>query len=69
MKNMHFLSQWSTIKLSCMHFDLVFNACLCSFFAKVGLCHVSGLSDDHIDKTKYRAGERVTAKILKVYCL
>uniref|UniRef100_A0A2N9FCM1 S1 motif domain-containing protein n=1 Tax=Fagus sylvatica TaxID=28930 RepID=A0A2N9FCM1_FAGSY len=34
----------------------------------VGLCHVSELSDDHIDniETKYRAGERVTAKILKV---
>lgn len=34
----------------------------------VGLCHVSELSDHHIDniETKYRAGERVTAKILKV---
>ncbi|KAI4332058.1 hypothetical protein L6164_016997 [Bauhinia variegata] len=34
----------------------------------VGLCHVSEISDDHIDdiQTKYRAGERVTARILKV---
>nr|XP_015898902.2 rRNA biogenesis protein RRP5 isoform X1 [Ziziphus jujuba var. spinosa] len=34
----------------------------------VGLCHISELSDDHIDniETKYRAGERVAAKILKV---
>lgn len=34
----------------------------------VGLCHVSELSDDHIDniETKYRAGERVKAKVLKV---
>lgn len=34
----------------------------------VGLCHVSELSNDHIDniETKYRVGESVTAKILKV---
>ncbi|XP_019053357.1 PREDICTED: rRNA biogenesis protein RRP5 isoform X2 [Nelumbo nucifera] len=34
----------------------------------VGLCHVSELSDDHIDNigSKYRAGERVMTKILKV---
>ncbi|WRX22777.1 S1 domain - like 5 [Theobroma cacao] len=34
----------------------------------VGLCHVSELSDDHVDniQTKYRAGEKVTAKILKL---
>ncbi|KAM7524627.1 hypothetical protein LguiA_014529 [Lonicera macranthoides] len=34
----------------------------------VGLCHVSELSEDRIDniESKYRAGERVTAKILKV---
>ncbi|KAI4350685.1 hypothetical protein L6164_005115 [Bauhinia variegata] len=34
----------------------------------VGLCHVSEISDDHIDniQTKYRAGERVNARILKV---
>ncbi|EEF30787.1 programmed cell death protein, putative [Ricinus communis] len=34
----------------------------------VGLCHVSELSDDHVDsvETKYRAGEKVTARILKV---
>ncbi|XVF75995.1 hypothetical protein PTKIN_Ptkin13bG0232000 [Pterospermum kingtungense] len=34
----------------------------------VGLCHVSELSDDHIEniQTKYGAGEKVTAKILKV---
>uniref|UniRef100_A0A2P2MJP8 S1 motif domain-containing protein n=1 Tax=Rhizophora mucronata TaxID=61149 RepID=A0A2P2MJP8_RHIMU len=34
----------------------------------VGLCHVSQLSDDHVDKieSEYRAGEMVTAKILKV---
>ncbi|KAK9266592.1 hypothetical protein L1049_021657 [Liquidambar formosana] len=34
----------------------------------VGLCHVSEVSDDQIDniETKYRAGERVAAKILKV---
>ncbi|KAG6700889.1 hypothetical protein I3842_08G135300 [Carya illinoinensis] len=34
----------------------------------VGLCHVSELSDDHVEsiETKYRAGERVTVKILKV---
>ncbi|XP_057982836.1 rRNA biogenesis protein RRP5 [Malania oleifera] len=34
----------------------------------VGLCHVSELSDDPIDniESKYRAGERVAAKILKV---
>ncbi|KAF8403960.1 hypothetical protein HHK36_012067 [Tetracentron sinense] len=34
----------------------------------VGLCHVSELSDDQIDdiESKYRAGERVMAKILKV---
>ncbi|XP_021893902.1 rRNA biogenesis protein RRP5 isoform X2 [Carica papaya] len=34
----------------------------------VGLCHVSELSDDHIDKieARYSAGENVKAKILKV---
>ncbi|KAF3441966.1 hypothetical protein FNV43_RR15882 [Rhamnella rubrinervis] len=34
----------------------------------VGLCHVSELSDDHVDniETKYKAGERVAAKVLKV---
>ncbi|KAK7345187.1 hypothetical protein VNO77_15745 [Canavalia gladiata] len=34
----------------------------------VGLCHVSEISDDHIEniEEKYRAGERVNAKILKV---
>ncbi|KAL5741947.1 hypothetical protein ACOSP7_028679 [Xanthoceras sorbifolium] len=34
----------------------------------VGLCHVSELSDDRVDniETKYRAGEKVTVKILKV---
>ncbi|KAL6540426.1 hypothetical protein OROMI_024309 [Orobanche minor] len=34
----------------------------------VGLCHVSELSDDHIDdlETKFKAGEKVTAKVLKV---
>ncbi|XP_065857406.1 rRNA biogenesis protein RRP5-like [Euphorbia lathyris] len=34
----------------------------------VGLCHVSELSDDHGDniQAKYRAGEKVTARILKV---
>ncbi|RVX09623.1 rRNA biogenesis protein RRP5 [Vitis vinifera] len=34
----------------------------------VGLCHISELSDDHISniETKYKAGERVAAKILKV---
>ncbi|KAI5671713.1 hypothetical protein M9H77_12077 [Catharanthus roseus] len=34
----------------------------------VGLCHISELSDEHVDniETKYKAGERVTAKILKV---
>ncbi|KAL6997499.1 hypothetical protein U1Q18_007623 [Sarracenia purpurea var. burkii] len=34
----------------------------------VGLCHVSELSDDPVDniETKYRAGEKVTAKVLKV---
>ncbi|GFY80721.1 similar to RIBOSOMAL RNA PROCESSING 5 [Actinidia rufa] len=34
----------------------------------VGLCHVSELSDDHVDniETKYRAGEKVTVKVLKV---
>ncbi|KAK8960422.1 hypothetical protein KSP40_PGU014000 [Platanthera guangdongensis] len=34
----------------------------------VGLCHISELSDDDIDhiETKYRASERVVAKILKV---
>ncbi|XP_057768681.1 rRNA biogenesis protein RRP5 isoform X2 [Salvia miltiorrhiza] len=34
----------------------------------VGLCHVSELSDDHIDDllAKFKAGERVTAKVLKV---
>ncbi|XWS66506.1 hypothetical protein CRYUN_Cryun05aG0205600 [Craigia yunnanensis] len=34
----------------------------------VGLCHVSKLSDDQIEniQTKYGAGEKVTAKILKV---
>ncbi|GER39943.1 RNA binding [Striga asiatica] len=34
----------------------------------VGLCHVSELSDDHVDdlETKFKAGERVTAKVLKV---
>ncbi|KAI0529621.1 hypothetical protein KFK09_002175 [Dendrobium nobile] len=34
----------------------------------VGLCHISELSDDQIEhiETKYRAGERVEAKILKV---
>ncbi|XP_031396337.1 rRNA biogenesis protein RRP5 isoform X3 [Punica granatum] len=34
----------------------------------VGLCHISELSDDHVDniESKYKAGEKVTAKILKV---
>lgn len=34
----------------------------------VGLCHVSELSDDQVDniESKYRAGERVKAKVLKV---
>ncbi|KAL6534583.1 hypothetical protein OROGR_013258 [Orobanche gracilis] len=34
----------------------------------VGLCHVSELSDDHMDDlaTKFKAGEKVTAKVLKV---
>ncbi|KAH6781199.1 RIBOSOMAL RNA PROCESSING 5 [Perilla frutescens var. hirtella] len=34
----------------------------------VGLCHVSELSDDHIDDllAMFKAGERVTAKVLKV---
>lgn len=34
----------------------------------VGLCHVSELSDDHVDniESKYKAGERVTTKVLKV---
>lgn len=34
----------------------------------VGLCHISQLSDSHIAniETKYKAGERVVAKILKV---
>ncbi|KDP21906.1 hypothetical protein JCGZ_03044 [Jatropha curcas] len=34
----------------------------------VGLCHVSELSEDHVDniETKYRAGEKVTVRILKV---
>ncbi|XP_020589547.1 rRNA biogenesis protein RRP5 isoform X2 [Phalaenopsis equestris] len=34
----------------------------------VGLCHISELSDDHTVhiETKYRAGERVEAKILKI---
>ncbi|KAK4392383.1 rRNA biogenesis protein RRP5 [Sesamum angolense] len=34
----------------------------------VGLCHVSELSDDHIDdpETAFKAGERMKAKVLKV---
>lgn len=34
----------------------------------VGLCHISELSDDDIDhiETKYRASERVVAKVLKI---
>ncbi|CAA0842788.1 Unknown protein [Striga hermonthica] len=34
----------------------------------VGLCHVSELSDNHVDdlETKFKAAERVTAKVLKV---
>lgn len=34
----------------------------------VGLCHVSEISDDHVDNLddQFRAGERVTAKVLKV---
>ncbi|XP_028075775.1 rRNA biogenesis protein RRP5-like [Camellia sinensis] len=34
----------------------------------VGLCHISELSDDHVNniETKYRARERVTSKVLKV---
>lgn len=34
----------------------------------VGLCHVSELSEDKVEniETKYRTGERVTAKVLKV---
>eukprot|EP00262_Sarcandra_glabra_P007984 TRINITY_DN21152_c0_g1_i1.p1 TRINITY_DN21152_c0_g1~~TRINITY_DN21152_c0_g1_i1.p1 ORF type:complete len:572 (-),score=125.55 TRINITY_DN21152_c0_g1_i1:250-1932(-) len=34
----------------------------------VGLCHISELSDDQIEniETKYKAGERVVAKVLKV---
>ncbi|CAB4317299.1 unnamed protein product [Prunus armeniaca] len=35
---------------------------------RVGLCHVSELSEDKVEniETKYRTGERVTAKVLKV---
>ncbi|XP_020258376.1 rRNA biogenesis protein RRP5 [Asparagus officinalis] len=34
----------------------------------VGLCHISEVSDEHLDKIegKYQAGERVVAKVLKV---
>ncbi|XP_010317858.1 rRNA biogenesis protein RRP5 [Solanum lycopersicum] len=34
----------------------------------VGLCHVSEISDDHVDNidSRHKAGDRVTAKILKV---
>ncbi|XP_021753643.1 rRNA biogenesis protein RRP5-like isoform X2 [Chenopodium quinoa] len=34
----------------------------------VGLCHVSEISDDHVDDLddQFKAGERVTAKVLKV---
>ncbi|MCD7455828.1 hypothetical protein HAX54_029751 [Datura stramonium] len=34
----------------------------------VGLCHVSEISDNHVDNidSKHKAGDRVTAKILKV---
>ncbi|KAK7278792.1 hypothetical protein RJT34_23828 [Clitoria ternatea] len=34
----------------------------------VGLCHITEISDDHIEniEAKYRAGERVNARILKV---
>ncbi|XP_016442839.2 rRNA biogenesis protein RRP5 [Nicotiana tabacum] len=34
----------------------------------VGLCHVSEISDDHVNNidSRYKAGDRVTAKILKV---
>ena len=34
---------------------------------QVGLCHISELSDDHVDKidSKYKAGDKVVAKILK----
>lgn len=34
----------------------------------VGLCHISEVSDDHTDhiETKYRAGGRVVAKVLKI---
>ena len=36
--------------------------------SQVGLCHKSELSDDLITniETKYKVGDRVTAKILKV---
>ncbi|KAL6509106.1 rRNA biogenesis protein rrp5 [Orobanche gracilis] len=36
--------------------------------SSVGLCHVSELSDYHVDdlETKFKAGEEVTAKVLKV---
>lgn len=38
------------------------------FSSQVGLCHISELSDDHISniETKYKVGDGVAAKILKV---
>lgn len=34
----------------------------------MGLCHISELSDEHLDNIegKYRAGDKVVAKVLKV---
>ena len=48
----------------------MFNSFVVSFL-QVGLCHVSELSDEHIDniETKYKAGEVVRAKVLKVIAI
>lgn len=43
-------------------------ALLLFFYYQVGLCHKSQLSDDHVEDigSKYKAGEEVKVKILKV---
>lgn len=50
-----------------MTYDFDISFLICHLF-QVGLCHISELSDEHTDNIegKYRAGDRVAAKVLRV---
>ncbi|THG20255.1 hypothetical protein TEA_029047 [Camellia sinensis var. sinensis] len=62
------ISLWSFVVLVAGIGTLSFALPHRDLWLTVGLCHISELSDDHVDniETKYRAGERVTSKVLKV---